>query len=249
MKIGVFDSGIGGLSVVQEMVKLNLPIEIHYIADHAHAPYGNKTDLEIQARAQALLNELQVRGCEMIVIACNTATAAAIEFLRQKSMIPIVGVEPYLNVIHQRAIFQNDCYGVLSTKFTADSQRFIKLKERLDPQNIIHNFASSNLAGLIEKAFAEKDLAPYKNVIKMELQDVVNKKITHLILGCTHYPLIANYLIEITTAEMISTGVFVAKRVENLLKNKTQISGDFYFKSTNNNIWEQKPLDWIHLSC
>jgi glutamate racemase len=249
MKIGVFDSGIGGLSVVQEMVKLNLPIEIHYIADHAHAPYGNKTDLEIQLRAEALSKELQDRGCEMIVIACNTATAAAIDFLRQKLSIPLVGVEPYLNVIHQRTINSSDSYGVLSTKFTAESQRFLKLKERLDPQNIIHNFSSSLLAGLIEKAFAEKDLAPFKNAIKKDLQEVVAKNITHLILGCTHYPLIAHYLSEITNAEMISTGAFVAKRVENLIIKITQISGGIYFKTTTNNIWEQKPLDWIHLSC
>ena len=249
MKIGVFDSGIGGLSVVQEMVKLNLPVEIHYIADHAYAPYGNKLDIEIHTRAEKITKELEQRGCELIVIACNTATAAAIDYLRQTFKLPFVGVEPYLNVIHQRPIKPNEKFGVLSTKFTAESKRFEKLKERLDPKNSIHSFSSANLAALIEEAFAVKDLSPYKSAIAQELLPIIEKKITHLVLGCTHYPLISNYLTEITKAEMISTGANLAKRVESLLTSVTQISGELYFKSTKNDRWEKKPLDWIHLSC
>lgn len=182
--IGVFDSGVGGLSILSACLN-NLPSESYlYIADSAYAPYGDKTDSVIRDRVIQVVSYLIERGAKAIVIACNTATAAAVHECRELFALPIIGVEPGLKPAVK--ISQSKRVGVLATQYTVESQKFQSLVMQLDQQaDSITALGCPGLVELIESQHTtsqelEALLTPY-------IEQFERAGIDTLALGCTHY--------------------------------------------------------------
>lgn len=211
IKVGIFDSGIGGLSILREILLKKLPIEVYYLADSSNAPYGLKPDSFVLDRSVAITQKFVDLGVSVVIVACNTATAIAIDKLRELfSHISFVGVEPYINVINQRTELQDKRGVVLATPLTGNSKRFKDLKERLDPNNILDVYTPKNLAKIIEDHFLSAPEKIYPLIRDEFPADL--PKYDYYILGCTHYPLVKSHLEDIFKAQMISPCPMVAKR-------------------------------------
>jgi glutamate racemase len=186
-EIGVFDSGVGGLTVLREL-RVQLPTaKLRYVADTAYAPYGNRSTEEIQARSIAVTQHLIERGAELIVVACNTATAHAIEALRARwPALPFVGTEP--GIKPAVAATRNGRIGLLATPATAASSRLRALIERHvgDKHAIVQGCAgvvdrieSGDLGSIELRALVDSYCAPLRAA-----------GVDTALLGCTHYPFI-----------------------------------------------------------
>lgn len=256
--IGLFDSGIGGFSVLSEILKLLPQVDTYYISDDAHAPYGDKSEDYILARAHELTRVLREKKVDLIIVACNTATAVAIADLRKTYPdFPFVGIEPYLNIQKRFSSDNPDRrFVVLTTARTGKSEKFKKLKEMLDPDHRIDHYGMERLASLIEQVYYFGVTEELKNQIALDLLPLREKKYTHAILGCTHYPLIAHYIEAFLHVECINPAPYVALRAKNLLLQSGKIaesatcseSKKFYFLTTTRNVWEIKtdcPVDLL----
>jgi len=250
MSIGVFDSGIGGFSVLGELFKALPEATYFYVSDDANAPYGPKSDEFITERAIAITHELLNQGVQLIVVACNTATAASIDFLREKFKdIPFVGVEPYLNAYYKMPEGLSEKEKkmmVLTTESTGKSERFKRLKERLDPKSQIDHYSLKNLARLIEEFYYSKNTQIESQKFQKDFEDEMHflkdKGYAFAILGCTHYPLVRDRLENFLNVKTISPDAHVAQRVVHLIKGESEQkpkahSDEFYFYSSKNNQW------------
>ncbi len=245
INIGIFDSGIGGMSILKELIRV-VPshINIFYIADQAYAPYGNKNDQIIIERALLLTHELIKLKSDLIIVACNTATATAIKVLRQTYKIPFVGVEPYLN--YQNKGEQNKKMVVLTTNSTLNSKKFKDLKNSLDPYNNIDIYPSSNLAQIVEEFYKKGKTEELIKLVNDELSPLKGREYTHAILGCTHYPLIGDLIENILNVKCISPCPYIVSRAQHLLNlnynikdtsDTANIINTINFKSTLTNNW------------
>jgi glutamate racemase len=245
-KIGLFDSGIGGFSVLSELFKIVPEAHYFYYSDDANAPYGPKTDEFITERSITITNELISQGVELIVVACNTATASSIDLLRETfPKMKFVGVEPYLNAYYQIPEGQEKKMMVLTTESTGKSERFKRLKERLDPKSMIDHYSLTNLARLIEDYYYHSEtITDFDLKVEEELSFLKDHHYSFAILGCTHYPLINKKIESLLNLKTISPCAHVALRVKELINSKDQIpeSTDefFQFLSSINNHWIQK---------
>jgi glutamate racemase len=221
--IGIFDSGVGGLSVLRH-VRLLLPNEnLIYFADSGYAPYGDKPEDAIIARTLAIGAYLIRRDCKAIVVACNTATAAAIHLLREHYPdTPIVGVEPGLKPA--AAITQTRVVGVLATDRTIGSEKFQLLRNQLAASTGI-NFITQGCTGLadqIEKG--ELNASATRDLIKQYLAPLAAHQVDTLVLGCTHYPFLQSLIeqmaenIGMSPISVIDTGEPVARQLVRLLE-------------------------------
>lgn len=244
-KIGVFDSGIGGFSVLLELLKVFPEAEYYYYSDDAHAPYGPKTDEYITERAYDITDELIKKGIKLIVVACNTATAASIDLLRARyaNMI-FVGVEPYLNAYYKESGPAK--MAVITTESTGKSERFKRLKERLDPYGHIDHYSLKNLARMVEKLYYDSQYQKeFDQSLEAELSSLNNKNYTHVILGCTHYPLVREKIEKILQLKTLSPCPYVASRVRELSIGEDKIGSKkindkFYFYSSSKPEWVEK---------
>jgi glutamate racemase len=186
--IGVFDSGLGGLSVLRA-IRSHLPqADLLYVADSGHAPYGEKSDEFIGERSEHICRFLMSQGAEVIVVACNTATAAAVHHLRQRwPGMPVVGVEP--GVKPAVAQSRNQRVGVLATPFTLQSEKFRALIERHGGQAQIVLQPCPGLAREIEQG--QLDSAALRELVQQFSQPLIDAGVDTAVLGCTHYPFVA----------------------------------------------------------
>lgn len=210
--IGVFDSGVGGLSVLHH-IRQTLPDErLIYIADSAHVPYGDKTPAYIEQRSHTLTRFLIEQGADAIVIACNTATAAAVTSLRQQFSIPIVGMEPAVKPAV--AATRSGVVGVLATVGTLESARFAALLERYGEEVQIVTQGCPGLVEQVEKG--ELGSAKTRELIERYTTPLLNRGADTLILGCTHYPFLAPLIREVTgeSITLIDTGAAVARQLQ-----------------------------------
>lgn len=257
MKIGVVDSGVGGFSVLTELYKLMPAEQYYYLSDQDHAPYGNKDTDFLVKRLHLLTNELLGEQVDLIVVACHTATAQAIESLRQTFELPFVGIEPYLNVLNTQAD-KSENYVVLVTETTANSDRFLKLKQRLDPASLINIFACKNLASLIESYFHDEiSLEDFNDGLERELELVLElkKSLPNLgtaILGCTHYPLIQKQIEEATQLKTVFPGAAIALRTQERLRSLFAYSAPsspktagFHYRRRVDDSWQYKPWNYL----
>ncbi len=185
--VGVFDSGVGGLSVLAA-IRSTLPHEdLLYLADSAHAPYGDKTEARIQQRARSCVEFLLERGAKAIVVACNTATVAAVEVLRAAYTLPIVAMEPGVKPAVRET--RSGVIGVLATAGTVRSQRFQALLA--DHANGVEVIAQA-CPGLVEQvergAFATSET---RRLLDRYLDPLSRRGADTLVLGCTHYPFLS----------------------------------------------------------
>ena len=183
--IGVFDSGVGGLSILDEALR-QLPNHHYiYLADSANAPYGEKSSEWIATRSMELCQYLANQGCDAIMVACNTATAEAIAHIRAElNNIPIIGVEPGIKPAAMQST--NGIVGVLATEATLKSEKFNALLATLPPDCLFIKQAGAGLVPLIEagQANGEETL----ELLARHLEPIQEAGADTIVLGCTHYP-------------------------------------------------------------
>ena len=218
LPIAVLDSGVGGLSVLKHIHAL-LPHEnLMYFADSKHAPYGNKTPKQIEQRVFAAAKFLVAHGAKAIVIACNTATAAAAEGLRDKYgllEIPIIGMEPAVKPAAEAS--HNGIIGVLATSGTLKSAQFAALLESYG-RNV--QVVTQACIGLVEQIeLGELDSAKTLALIAQYTQPLLDEHADTIVLGCTHYPLVKASIQGIVGQHihLIDTGAAVAKQLQHKL--------------------------------
>lgn len=182
--IGVFDSGIGGLSVVRH-IREQLPAEdIIYVADSAHAPYGDKSADWIQARCRKICSYLLEQDVKAIVVACNTATAAAVESLRQEFALPIIAMEPAVKPAVEATT--SGVIGVLATEGTLESERYAALLKRYGSQVQVHQRICHHWVKQVESGQLEG--AAVESMVRADCEPLLEAGADTLVLGCTHFP-------------------------------------------------------------
>lgn len=182
-KIGIFDSGIGGVTVLKEIIKV-LPNENYiYYSDSINNPYGDKSQQEIINICDKIVNFLLEKECKVIVIACNTASAEAVQYLREKyANIPFIAIEPAYKMVYDFS-FNNPTL-VMATKATIESDKFKTLYKKYNNNNT-YLFPCVGLANIIEEG-NEIEINKY---IQKKIS-IYRGKVKNVVLGCTHYPLI-----------------------------------------------------------
>ena len=220
--IGIFDSGVGGLTVLSE-IKKELPNEnLIYLGDTKNFPYGSKTKEEIIEFAIKNTEKLIELGAKIIVIACGTATSQAIEVLKQKFNIPIIGIiEPTVEYVKKQNIHR---IGVIATEGTIRSGAWEKnLKKEIKGIDVV-NKACPMLATIAEEGRATSEEG--RAVIKQYMEPFKKNKIDKIILGCTHYPIYQDLIREELgyPVELINTGTTVSKHIKQYLKSKNLLN-------------------------
>ena len=225
--IGIFDSGIGGISILEKLKQL-LPNEnFIYLADNQNCPYGSKSKKEIISLSKKNCEKLIELNCKIIIIACNTSTTNSIKKLREIIAIPIIGIEPGLKPAIHYTKTKN--IGILATEKTLGSKLFFETLNQNRIEDIhIHEQIGYELVNLIEEGSHSKQNL-YK-ILEKYLVPMINKKIDCLLLGCTHYNHIKDIIEEIIPVDIkiVDTIAPVNKRVLNILKSNNILN-----KSTN----------------
>ena len=216
MHIGFIDSGVGGLSVYQH-VQQRVPARYTYLMDNKYLPYGEKTECFIQQRLRQLSAYLIEQGTELIVIACNTATTQAVDYLRQHFSVPFVGVVPAIKPA--AAITNGKEFSVLATPATCNSDYLQGLIEQFAPNQSVNKVGSSELVRLAE------DKVWYRTDVRQQVADILSVSpipatAGHVVvLGCTHFPFLSDEIKAALSAEtiLLDTGGAIANRVAQLV--------------------------------
>lgn len=222
MRVGIFDSGLGGLTVVQAILEQIKGVEIHYIADTKHAPYGEKSQEEILRYARDITEYfIQTHHIDALVIACNSATTAAIATLRKHyPQLIIIGTEP--GVKPAIAATKNGKVGILATAATLKSEKYQQLVERLaDPDKIrLYEQPCPGLVEQIEQGHVESEET--RRMLDGWLGEMRVSEVDTIVLGCTHYPLAAGIISELMEhkVSLIHTGEAIAKRLLDLAQQR-----------------------------
>ncbi len=235
--IGILDSGIGGVTVLKEILKL-LPHENYiYYSDSLHNPYGSKTKEELFEYVDHILQFFLEKDCKAVVFACNTATALVIQDMRLKyPQVIIVGIEPAYKMVHDYANYKKTL--VMATPATIHSEKFLNLFHQYDNGNTIL-LSCPNLASYIEQG----------NNLEIEkyLEEILPKeKIEVVVLGCTHYPLITKQIQKILgNVIFYDGGKGVALRLKNLLQENNLLTNStfgtlFFYDSSFNSEKEKR---------
>jgi glutamate racemase len=218
--IGVFDSGIGGLSILDEALRQLPEQDYIYLADSINAPYGEKSSEWIAMRSLELCQYLASQGCDAIVVACNTATAQAIQHIRlELKNIPIIGVEPGIKPAAMQSA--KGIVGVLATEATLKSDKFNALLATLPSQCHFIKQAGAGLVPLIEAGRADEEET--LELLAKHLEPIVNAGADTLVLGCTHYPFLRRAISKLlgNSITLIDTSQAVVRQ----LKHQLQLQG------------------------
>lgn len=221
-KIGIFDSGLGGLSVAAS-VREKLPYhDILYIADSRYAPYGDKTLSDIESRVDVLSRQLINNGCDIIVVACNTATVNVINKLRTAHGPIFVGVEPGVKPAVE--ITANNRIGVLVTQRTADSLRFNQFIDTFASQASIHVQACPGLVEQVETL--QLTHADTQRLVAKYVGNLLLKEIDTLVLGCTHYPFLLAQIKQTLPVDVtvVNTNDAIANQVARMVEAQHQVA-------------------------
>jgi len=243
IKIGVFDSGEGGLSVLKEITRLLPEAEYIYYSDNAHCPYGEKSPEYIQDRARAITERLLKEGADVIVVACNTATAAAISVLRSEysdassqevrdkvreltggrhDHICFIGMEPAVKpaVLGTRT----GVVGVLATAGTLKGSKYLKTKESVDDQVNVFEHVGRGFVELVEEGRLFGSEA--EDVVKASLGPLLSAGADIIVLGCTHYPFLLPVLQKVAGPDIrfIDPAPAVARQLVHVLERDGMLS-------------------------
>jgi len=215
--LGIFDSGIGGLSVLRE-IRRQLPGErLLFLADQAHVPYGPRPLEEVRGFAEAISAYLISQGAKLIVVACNAASAAALHHLRQVfPQTPIVGMEPAVKPAAEHT--HSGVVGVLATPATFQGALYASVLERFARGVIVLQDTCPGLVGQIETG--EISSAETRHILEQALHPMLAARIDTIVLGCTHYPFVIPVIQEIAgeAVRVIDPAPAVARQVERVLK-------------------------------
>ena len=245
IKIGVFDSGEGGLSVLKEITRLLPEAEYVYYSDNAHCPYGEKSPEYIQDRARAITERLLKEGADVIVVACNTATAAAISVLRAEysdasseevrgrvqeltgdrhDHICFIGMEP---AVKPAALgTKTGVVGVLATAGTLKGSKYLKTKESVDDQVNVFEHVGRGFVELVEEGRLSGSEA--EDVVKASLRPLLSAGADIIVLGCTHYPFLLPVLQKVAGPEIrfIDPAPAVARQLVHVLERDGMLSAE-----------------------
>lgn len=242
--IGVFDSGVGGISVLRELVKI-MPNENYlYLGDSLHAPYGTKSLEEVRSLTIGNVEHLMEMGAKSIVVACNTATSAAVAILRKKYPdLPLVGIEPAIKpaVLHK----PDSCVVVMATPMTLRQEKFCKLMAQYQDRARIIPLPCPGLMEFVERGDLDgKDLEKYLTEL---LWTVGEEKVDSIVLGCTHYPFVRKMIQKIVGDQVVifdggnGTAREMKRRLQNLgLLTTSQEKGTVRFLNSRNTEEERK---------
>lgn len=243
IKIGVFDSGEGGLSVLKEITRLLPEAEYIYYSDNAHCPYGEKSPEYIQDRARAITERLLKEGADVIVVACNTATAAAISVLRSEysdassqnvrervqkltgsrhDHICFIGMEP---AVKPAALgTKTGVVGVLATAGTLKGSKYLKTKESVDDQVNVFEHVGRGFVELVEEGRLSGSEA--EDVVKASLGPLLSAGADIIVLGCTHYPFLLPVLQKVAGPDIrfIDPAPAVARQLVHVLERDGMLS-------------------------
>lgn len=213
--VGIFDSGIGGLSVVRHIRSLLPEEDLLYVADSAHAPYGNQTREFIQQRSRHICEFLQEQGAKAIVVACNTATAAAVDHLRAELDLPIIAMEP--GIKPAAANSQSGVIGVLATAGTLQSDRYAALLNTHGDrvrvlERVCHHWVEHVEQGDLASAATQ-------SMVTAEVEPLINQGADVLVLGCTHFPFLEAEIQQAAgeSVSLVDPGPAVARQLDRRL--------------------------------
>jgi glutamate racemase len=222
--LALFDSGVGGLSVARE-IRRALPAEdLLYVADTAYCPYGDRTDTEVRERALAVGRYLADAGAKLIVVACNTATGAALEDLRAAVSVPVVGLEPAVKIAAR--VTKVGRVGVLATTSTVRSERLARLIRSHADGIEVMNVACPGLADIVEEGHLED--ATVDRRLDELTRPLRAAGVDAVVLGCTHYAFVAPALGRILGpgVQLVDSAPAIARRVEHLLRESGLLAAD-----------------------
>lgn len=194
--IGIFDSGVGGLSVFREIVKV-LPEERYvYFSDSAHCPYGEKSREYIIDRARKISDFLISKGADIIVVACNTATAAAISALREEYDIPFIGMEPAVKPA--AAMTRSGVVGVLATAGTLKADKYLNTRGRYAEEVRFVEHVGEGFVELVEQGTTEGE--EVETIVRKSIEPLLDAGADTIVLGCTHYPFLSETILKVASA-------------------------------------------------
>ena len=214
--LAIFDSGVGGLSVARE-IRRALPAEdLLYVADTAYCPYGDRPDREVRKRALAVGRHLAGAGAKLIVVACNTATGAALEVLRAAVPIPVVGLEPAVKIAAR--VTRSKRIAVMATTSTIRSARLARLIHAHADGIQVLSQACPGLADLVEQGHLE-DAALQARLEELALP-MREAGVDAVVLGCTHYAFVAPALARVLGpgVELVDSAEAIARRTQHILR-------------------------------
>lgn len=240
-KLGVIDSGIGGLTLLAQLIQRQLPLAYLYVSDAQNVPYGNKSQEFMLFQMEKMVESLMKFDVDAIFIACNTATSKTIDQLRQRIEVPIIGIEPYINYI--KKLGPHDRCALILTPATFTSKKFVALREKNDPEHKVDVYPLPRLALLIEslKAKSFKDI---ETEVLNEIAPLYHKGYTHLILGCTHYPIIGDIFEKELGVTLVDPSVEVMDYIQKVLRVESaeNLTKEFQYSEDCGQTWKSKTL-------
>lgn len=226
MKIAFLDSGIGGLTVLREAIKLLPQEDFYYFADTLHVPYGPKPKEQVREYIFEAVESLKNRGIKALVIACNTATVIAVNELRKTYSFPIIGIEPAVKPAVERFKESGQRVLVLATQLTLQEPKFHDLVKRVDYANIVDYLPFPELVTHCENLqFEDEVIIP---LLQSKLASYDMKQYGVIVLGCTHFPFYKRHLQKILPAgiEIIDGSVGTSKRLKQVLTELELLSSN-----------------------
>lgn len=247
--IGIFDSGLGGLTIYNEIHKL-LPHEnIVYLADSKNAPYGGKSKEQIIEISVKNTEFLLKNNCKLIVVACNTASTNAVKYLREHYEVPIIRVQPAIKPAALNT--KTKVVGMLATKGTLESELLFETAQRFASGVKVVERVGEGLVDLIENGKMESP--EMTQLLKKYVEPMLDHNIDQLVLGCTHYPFLTEQIREITGegVQIVDSGEAIARQTRVILEqegllNEGQKEGERVFYSNKNVKVLQDMLDLFH---
>lgn len=225
MKIGVFDSGVGGLTVLNLAIKIIPDAEYIYYADLDNVPYGNKTREEVKRLSFKAIKFLYEMGADAVIIACNTATSTAVNYLRENFDIPIIGMEPAL-----KPAIENSTTGrviVMATELTLKEEKFRNLVGKLEGENLVDSLPMSELVSMAENYDFSSGCA--EDLFRMKLSEFNLEKYSSIVLGCTHFIYFRNILEKIIpiNISIIDGNKGTVKHLQKILRDNDKYTKSF----------------------
>jgi glutamate racemase len=219
LPIGVFDSGLGGLTVVKQIFSYIPQESVIYFGDTARLPYGTKSVQTVQTFSLQIAHFLQKQGVKLIVVACNTASSAALEMLKKNIDIPVIGViEPGARAAIRSS--KNKRIGIIGTTATISSGMYERELHKFDSDAKVYSVACPLFVPLVEEGWIDSKVT--EMVAEEYLKPILNEKIDTLVLGCTHYPLLKGVFEKIidSNVEIVDSSIETAKVVKSVLYKK-----------------------------
>lgn len=212
MHIGLFDSGVGGLTVLKEIKKFHPQARFSYLGDTARLPYGNKAPETLKKYTAQNISFLESKGVDAVVIACHSASSVALDILKTQSGIPVYNVitPSCLQAIHQSS---NQIIGVIATTATVKSQVYKETLLNMEPKATVIAQACPLLVPLVEEGWVDDEVTQL--ILQRYLQPLLQQKIDSLILACTHYPILAHNIAKICgpQVQLINPAESVAQNI------------------------------------